>query len=166
MRWLEWLGIVPKDQRDAIKLTDRACWLVEPTQNPAAFYRALGALATTGSIVYLEGSTESEVPKFLEARESLDSMPVALGTILPASDRYHMPATPDNLIGLATLIEAHRIALPAIHTHLYKDGKVLVEWYDAFTDDPIYVSASIIETEVRRFAEALASRYRWAEHAA
>ncbi len=165
MRFLEWLGIVPKDQRHAIRITDPECWLVESTHSSAAFYRALETLAPPGSIVYLEGTTESEVPMFLKARQSPNSRPVALGTILPASDRYHMPATNENLIALADLIERYRIALPAIHTHLYLDQHVLLEWYDAFTDDPIYLSASIPEAEVRRFADALGARYRWAKHA-
>ena len=166
MRILEWLGILPRDQRDAIRLVDRECWCVAPTQNAAAFCRALAELAPPDSVLYLEGCTEDEVPKFLEQRQVPNPTPVALGTLLPTSDRYHIAATAQNLMGLSQLIDAYRITLPAIHVILYHHRQVLPEWYDAFTDDPMYVSAAIPEAIVESFARALGSEHRWTKHAA
>jgi hypothetical protein len=166
MRLLEMLGIIPKDQRGAIRLTDPECWRIEPTSDGARFYRALSILTRPGAILYVEGTCEREVTSFLRAHQVEHPTPIALGTVLPRPDRYHVAATLDNLRELAVLIQAHRMPLPAIHTHLYHEGRVILEWYDAFTDDPIYVSASVPEADIRCFAEALHCEYRWAEHAA
>ena len=165
MRLLELLGIVPKDQRGAIRLTDAECWSIDPTADGARFYRALSILTRPGAVLYVEDTCESEVASVLRAHQVQNPTPVALGTVLPRPNRYHVAATPENLRGLAVLIEAHRMPLPAIHTHLYHDQEVLLEWYDAFTDDPIYVAATVPEGDVRRFAEALHCQYRWAKHA-
>ena len=166
MRLLEWLGIVPRDQREAIRLLEPECWCVAPTQNAAAFCRALAELAPPDSVLYLEGSTEDQIPAFLEQRQVPNPTPVALGTLLPRSDRYHIAATAQNLSGLSQLIDAYRIPIPVIHVILYRGRQVLLEWYDAFTDDPMYVSPTMPEARVESFARALGSEYRWTRHAA
>jgi hypothetical protein len=81
---------------------------------------------------------------------------VAIGTVLPASDIYHVPATAHNLNALADLIDRYGIALPAIHTHLYDEQGMILEWHDAFTQ-PMLISSRIPEAQVRQFADAIGS---------
>ena len=166
MRWLELLGLVPKDQRNAIRLADTECWRVEPIRDAAAFYRAIISFAESGTVLYLEGSTEKRVPRLLEPRQISDPIPIALGTLWPVSDHYHVAATEGNLRELADLIDAYGIALPAIHTHLYRGRKVLLEWHDAFTDDPMFIAADVPESDVRALAGSLGCNYRLADHTA
>jgi hypothetical protein len=166
MRWLTWLGVVPKDQETPIELREQECWRVEGTKDPATFYRSLVQLLSPGAVLYLEGTTEKRVPAFLGTRLLPDHPPIKLGTILPTSDRYHVPATRKTLEALAALIEGGRIVYPAIHTHLYRGDQVLVEWYDAFSNDPMYVSSTISEATVAGFASAIGRPYSWAKHAA
>lgn len=163
MRWLRWLGLAADDEDPPIELREAECWRVEGTKDAAGFYRSLVHVASPGSIVYLEDTTDKRVPAFLESRRVPDHRPVKRGTILPRADRHHVPATPENLQDLAALIVRDGIRYPAIHTHLYKGEQVLVEWYDAFSGDPIYVSATVPEASVARFASGIGSAYSWAK---
>jgi hypothetical protein len=43
------------------------------------------------------------------------------------------------------------------HCHVYRNGVILLEWHDAFMDDPMYVSRAISEDGVREFANRLGS---------
>ena len=155
MRWLEVLGIVPRGDAQALRLTDRDPWEVGQTRDAAAFYRALHHLATATSVLYMEGSTEEQVPQFLETVPAEHRRQVAIGTVFPASDVYHIPATRENLTALADLIDRYGIALPAIHTHLYDEQGITLEWHDAFTDSAMLVSSRVPEDQVRRFANAI-----------
>jgi hypothetical protein len=53
--------------------------------------------------------------------------------------------------------KAEDVAAPEIcdHGSACRDQAVLLEWHDAFSDDPILLSAHLDETAVRRFAERL-----------
>jgi hypothetical protein len=154
MRWLEVLGILPRGDSQALRLTDRDPWEVGETRDASAFYRALHHLITPTSVLYLEGSTEKEVPRFLEMIPAEHPRQVRIGTVFPSPDIYHIPATPRHLNALADLIDRWGIALPAIHTHLYDDLGMILEWHDAFTE-PILVSSRVSEEQVRRFANAI-----------
>ena len=48
----------------------------------------------------------------------------------------------------------------AVHLHVYAQGKVLLEWYDAFWKDPLYLSEAIAEDRVRAFSSALGLSYK------
>ena len=45
------------------------------------------------------------------------------------------------------------------HCHVYREHSVLLEWHDAFTDGPMYISRSIGPHLVDQFAGALGSSY-------
>jgi len=164
MRWLEFLGIVPRGNSQALRLTDHDAWEVGETRDAAAFYRALHHLVTSTSVLYLEGSTEKHVPRFLDTVPAEHPRQVAIGTVFPSSDVYHVSATPHNLNALADLIDRYGIALPAIHTHLYDELGMILEWHDAFTQ-PMLVSSRVPEEQVRRFANDIGQSFARA-HAA
>jgi hypothetical protein len=166
MRWLEFLGILPKGDHAALRLQESEHWILTPTKDGAAFFRALAALAPPGSLLYLEGSTEKYVPRLLEPLQVSNPSQVGIGTIMPPSDLYHVPATADVLLPLAEVVERHGIAIPAIHVVVYRDNQVLLSWYDAFTDDPICLSSMLVEEQVRAFADSLGLTYSWGRHAA
>ncbi len=48
----------------------------------------------------------------------------------------------------------------AVHLHAYGQGRVLLEWYDAFWKDPFYLSEAIPEDRVRAFSSALGLAYQ------
>lgn len=161
MRWLEFLGIVPKGDHSALRIDSPEYWSVDATMDGAAYFRALARLAPEGAIAYLEGSTEDRVPKLLTPLQIANPKQVAIGTIMPASDLYHVPATPTVLASLAELIEQQGITTPAIHTVLYRGDQVLLSWYDAFSREPMALSSTFSEAQVQDFAGALGVDYRW-----
>jgi hypothetical protein len=79
----------------------------------------------------------------------------AISTIWPRPHSFHLPASAENLGQLAALAEKCAAMEIAIHLHVYAEGGVLLEWYDAFGRDPFYLSGAISEERVRAFSSAL-----------
>jgi hypothetical protein len=69
-----------------------------------------------------------------------------------------MKITRENLEGLAELSEHHAEPEIAIHIHVYKGNKVLLEWYDA-TSDPFRIAKEIGEEKVKEFCSKLGAEY-------
>jgi hypothetical protein len=91
-------GAVPKKERGGICLTDAEPWRVSPTKNVERFIRALPLLVPEDSVAYFEGTGDSHVAKYLR-RVSIrvPQVQVAVGTIWPRPDCYHVPLTAKNL---------------------------------------------------------------------
>ena len=83
---------------------------------------------------------------------------VALGTIWPRPDRYHVSLTPQNMEAMAAFLEAKPAGYFCSHCHVYEAGRVLLQWHDAFSD-PVYGSRRIGAETVSMFAAALDSAY-------
>jgi hypothetical protein len=166
MHWLEVLGILPKGNHRALRFNEPAHWEVDGTPFASLFFRALSEWAPPGSVLYLEGSSSKRVARFLSTRQVSSPEQVAVGTIMPAPDKYHVAARTENLVSFADLIDEHRITVPVIHVVLYNQGRVILSWYDAFCGGAILVSSSIGESVVRHFAAATEMEYRWRTHAA
>jgi hypothetical protein len=135
-------------------------WRIEPTRDVALFLRALAGLVPSGAVLYLEGGTPPPtVHTYLEERAARDIRPVEMGTIWPRPAQFHMAATAENLLGLADLAEHCASPEIAVHLHVYAGGEILLEWYDAFFDDPIYVSGAVPEHAVQAFCDRLGVTY-------
>jgi sugar phosphate isomerase/epimerase len=155
------LDLMPAQERQGIRLQGWPRWEVQPVRDVARFLRACAELAPPDAVLYLEGGRPPpEIRAYLAARAAQDTCNVAPGTIWPRPARFHVTATRDHLRGLAEL--ARHCAAPeiAVHVHLYAGGQVLLEWYDAFFDDPLYVSNTVPETSVQRFCTAAHTIYR------
>ena len=79
---------------------------------------------------------------------------VAVAILWPRPVYYHVPATPQNLTDLAALAESHAEPELAVHFHVYREGKVLLEWHDAF-GQPMLLDGGVSEKRVKAFADAL-----------
>jgi len=154
------LGWVPKEERRGIQLDVHAPqWEVCSPKEFPAFLRALVDLVPHGAMAYLEGGSPPEhLESFLKERGVPEVSRVAMGTIWPRPRVYHLPATPDNLRELADIAEHCAEPEVAIHFHIYKDGKVLLQWFDAFAD-PMFISKEIPEDRVRAFCGRLGIEY-------
>jgi hypothetical protein len=154
-------GATPREQLKGISLGRDAAWEVTPASNLPAFLRALPQLLPPNSILYLEGGTPPEqVKAFLDAHCVPEESHVAMGTIWPRPQAFHLPATGDNLSQLAQLAEKLATPQAAIHLHVYAGGRVLLEWYDAFWKDPFYLSSVIPDDKVRSFCSSLSLTYK------
>lgn len=154
-------NIVPKEEREGISLDSRTPhWKVSKVKYLPAFLRALVELLPQGSILYLEdGSPSGKLRQFLDEKSIHEQAHVAMGTIWPRPLVFHVPATAENLGELADITENCAEPEAAIHLHVYCEGKVLLQWYDAFTD-PFYISKEISEDKVRQFCNKLSIQYK------
>jgi hypothetical protein len=122
--------------------------------------RALCDLFPSGSILYLEGgSPPATVRSYLLDRQAAERCQVELGTIWPRPLQFHMPMTKENLMALADLAEGCAAPEIAVHVHVYLEGRVLLEWYDAFFGDPLYVSTAVGEEVVQQLCSKLGTGY-------
>ena len=151
---------VPAEERKGINLdVTTPQWKVANGATLPAFLRALADLAPNGSILYLEGGTPpAKLLKFLNEHSIPEQSHVAMGTIWPRPATFHLPAVRENLLTFASLAEHCQTPEVAIHMHLYHQGHVLLQWYDAFFD-PFYISKEVSEDMVRKFCETLSINY-------
>ncbi len=145
--WSRWFETTP-DMGDALE--GPQCWTVDTCRDAAMAFRALPPLFDDESFMVLEGTTEREFAEYLSQHAESQPFKVARGTIWPKSDFYHVPLRFAE--GLATVIERDSIALPSCHFHVHDGQRVLLEWYDSFTDVPMYIVDTIEQKEVEAFA--------------
>ncbi len=156
------LGWPTKENLSGASLALDACWELSAPADAAAFVRQLPELLPEGAVLYLEGtSMASEVRDFLDDRRSPTELKIARGTILPRPEVYHLPMTDANVAGLAELFETHASPEVCDHFHAYVGDTVLLQWHDAFFDDPLLLSAAIPEEKMKHFCDVLGCTCKW-----
>ena len=161
MKWLYKLfnAAIPEERRGICLKNPK--WEVSPLRDMPAFLRALIGIIPENSILYLEGgSPDKEISSYLEERKASNTSKVELGTIWPRPICYHMPVITKNINGFADIMEHHATPEGAIHLHIYLNGKVLLQWHDAFFDDPMYISEDLGEEKIKQFCEKLSLKYK------
>src|ERR1019366_8897622 len=139
-------GSVPKQKRGGISMGNVPHWEVSGMQwkHLPGFFRALPSLLPEGSVLYLEGTSRSarDLITFLQSHAAIGISKVALGTIWPRPRCAHASITSESMLELACLSE--RLVVPEVcsHLHAYKDGRILLEWYDAFSD-PVLIACDV-----------------------
>jgi hypothetical protein len=162
MGWLSKLfNATPKDELEGIRLnTFSPYWELEGKTTFAALLHALGDFLPKGCILYFEGGyPDRKLLDFFGAHAVSNQTHVAVGILWPRPVFYHVPATPQNLDNLALLAESYAGPELAVHFHVYQDGKVLLQWHDAFSD-PMLLDGEIPEGKVKTFASALGMTFR------
>lgn len=152
-------GAVPREERDGIRLTDAEPWRLGPTRDVQRFLRALPQLFPDGAVAYFEGTAERHVTEYLRGLSIQPSVRVAVGTLWPKPDVYHVPLTPESMESVADFLQRNPAGYFCSHCHVYRDGVVLLQSHDAFISDPIYISRAIPRDAVDGFARALGSSY-------
>ena len=146
---------------ESLQLDFVGCWAIScPRWDAVRGFASLPTLCDDGAILYLEGGVHSsEFAKFLRANAIPPQQEIARGTIWPRQTTHHLPATQSVFAKLSNLADHH--ALPEICEHLvvYLASTVLVDWYDLF-DREAYVSSSVPEQTIRRFADTHGATYR------
>ncbi|MBE0448318.1 MAG: hypothetical protein IBX64_09525 [Actinobacteria bacterium] len=162
MGWISrLLGYVTKEEREGISLGNSPAWEVSPPREPETFVRALHLLLPSDAVIYLEDTSNSkDIQEFLKPRQISNPLKVALGTIWPRPQCFHIQATPNNLEGLARLFSNHSPAEICIHFHAYNQAGIILEWHDIFSDDPLYISKAIPEQKIKSFSSSIGSSYK------
>ena len=161
MGWLgRLLGATPKWKLKGIRLdTRKPFWALEGKTEFPRFLRALVIFLPEESVLYFEdGSPTGKLLKFFKTRAIAEQARVAAATLWPNPRCYHVPATTENLTELAELAESCAEPELAIHFHVYSNGKVLLEWHDAFAN-PMLISGDIPKDRIRDFASTLGMQY-------
>jgi len=122
-------GGVPKTERGGIRLEERDPWEVAPTRDVERFLQALPLLAPEGAIAYFEGTGESHVAKYLREVSVSPAVHVAVGTIWPRPDCYHVPLTITSMEALAVFLTKRPAGYFCSHCNVYRDNSVLLQWH-------------------------------------
>jgi len=156
-----WSALFGSKRPDGLAMDHSAAWEVAAPSDHPAFFEQLAALMPQGSILYLEGTSFcQEVLAFLSETSVEPAVRIAAGTLWPKPRVFHVPATAENLKAVSDFLERHAQPEVCDHLHVYADGKVLLEWYDALMKDPLFVSKAIPEQDLRSFCEAQGLSYK------
>ena len=162
MGWLAKLfNAVPKEEANGLELdTNHPFWEVSEAEDFPSLFKALINLLPEGSVLYFEGGSPSgELESFFGQNSIGEQAHIAIGTMWPRPDIFHVLATKENLLALTDISE--RCAEPelAIHFHVYQGNKILLEWHDAFSQ-PMLLSGDIPEKKVKQFCDDLSVKYQ------
>ncbi|HEV2668562.1 MAG TPA: hypothetical protein VG324_26840 [Blastocatellia bacterium] len=109
--------------------------------------------------MYFEGTGESHVAEYLDRVSIPPQAQVAVGTIWPRPDCYHVPLIAATTEAFAQFLEQRPAGYVCTHCHVYRNGSVLLEWHDAFISDPMYLSREVSPEKVAEFAARLGSSF-------
>jgi len=162
MGWLGKLfGAVTKEEMQGICLdTSQSYWEVDGPKTFPELFHAFQGWSLPNLILYFEGgSPDTEINDFMAAYSIPEQAHVAVGTIWPRPKIFHVPASEDTLTKLAKIMEHHAEPELAIHFHVYQGTTLLLQWHDAFTQ-PILISGTLAEEQVKSFADSIGKKYR------
>jgi hypothetical protein len=121
---------------------------------------ALAEVLPPGLILYIEGTSIAPIVAAYFAHRPVEQpLPVRREVIWPRPKAYHMPMTPENVAGLAELMQ--NLAEPEVadHVHAYKASTAYFIWYDAWFDSPLYLRKDVPEDAVRRLCADFGCEY-------
>jgi hypothetical protein len=161
MKWLyKIFNAVPPSERKGINLTD-PFWEITPIENIESFLLALPLLVPDNSILYLEGvGLRDNLRSFLEEINIVNDIKVEMGTIWPKPKCYQILITEKSMKELSEIAKKYVPCEVASHVHVYKDNNILLQWFDAFIDEPIFLSKDIAEENVKEFCNKTGTIYK------
>lgn len=154
------LGRTAASGEPGLHMDEPECWEVSGTRDVERFLRALLILAPEKATVYFEGTAEPHIAECLRAVAIPPPVRIAVGTMWPRPDWYHVPLTAERMQRIASVLEAHPAGYFCSHLHVHDGSAILLQWHDAFGHDPMLVSRSVGEEAVKTFAAAIGSSYR------
>jgi hypothetical protein len=118
---------------------------VVPTEDSGAFFRHLPALLPVGSTLYFEAtSLVPDIREFFERHPASQTCQVHAGACWPWRERFHVAFSPEIARELSEVVKGFADTEICDHLLAYRDGKVLLEWFDAWFR-PLYLSRQIPE---------------------
>ena len=135
-------------------------WQVVGIRKAGEFFSALPEILVLPVNLSFEGtSISSDVQALFASNAVTPSLQIPTGTLWPKPSMFHVHATEQFLRQLATLAQRHAEPEICDHFHAYKGSRGLMQWYDAFSGDPLLVDESITETALEGFCRKLALEY-------
>jgi hypothetical protein len=119
-------------------------------------------LALPVNLCFEGTSISPDVQSFFASHAAKQILQIPPGTIWPKPSVFHVRATEQFLRQLAALAERHAGPEICDHFHAYDDNHAVLQWYDAFSGDPLLVDESVGEMKVQTFCRKLGVPYaRW-----
>lgn len=143
-----------------IRLEGEKVWEISSPKYIPKFIRNLAIIMPQGSILYLEGNPSRKIKAELNNFKIKPTVKVARATLLPAPICFHIPMTPENLDSIRYLFKKNVHASICYHFHVYASRNVLLEWHDAFFDDPFLISETIQEDKIKLFCDEVGCKYK------
>lgn len=137
-----------------------AGWELPEIKSAEKFFAALPEILPLPVNLCFEGtSITSDVRSFLVSSAATQTLQIPPGTIWPKSSVFHVRATEQFLDQLAVIARHHAEPEICDHFHAYSGNQGLMQWYDAFSGDPLLVSESIAEAKVQILSRNLGVPY-------
>ena len=103
-----------------------------------------------------------DVQSFFASHAATQIQQIPPGTVWPKPSVFHVRATERFLHQLAALARKHAEPEICDHFHVYDGNQGLLQWYDAFSGDPLLLDESVGEMKVQIFCRKLGVPYaRW-----
>mgnify|MGYP001619460860 FL=1 len=159
MGWFK--NLIKFKSPSGISLNFDGAWEVSSPKDFALFIKSLVKIMPVEAILYLEGTAITpRITKILESMECEPQAQVARGTIWPQSRCFHIPMSQENLNMIASLFEENASPEICDHFHVYSNNKVLLDWHDAFYDDPFLVDRQVPEDKLKSFSMSTNTIYK------
>jgi hypothetical protein len=138
-------------------------WEITGIDSAEKFFSALSEILLPPVNLCFEGiSIASDVQALFASNMVASSLEIPPGTIWPKPSVFHVRATEQFLQQLAVLAGKRAESEVCDHFHAFYDNQGLMQWYDAFSGDPLLVDEAIPETNVLSFCRKLGAQYaRW-----
>jgi len=154
------LGAVPPNEMAGAQLEGPIWEVAYEGVDHAAFIRHLPTLVQDGGVLVLEGGSPGEgLQAFLNDHALPAEVAVARGTIRPRAGVVHLPISERIMSALAGHAEHAAYPELCIHLHAYAAGRLVMQWYDAFSA-PCWLSQEIPEVQVRAFCSEVQTSFK------
>ncbi|MCD4707643.1 MAG: hypothetical protein K8S62_07875 [Candidatus Sabulitectum sp.] len=151
------MNLFKKRKRKSDMLEAVTSWEISPPSASVELFSCLNIVVPENSIMYFEDVYENKVKEVLKAISTDSKTIIHSGTLWPKPDVFHVPATDENYGKIQEIAENHFIS---VHFHILRNDVKVLEWYDAFDKDPMYISTIIDEERIKEFCEKLGLEYR------
>jgi len=138
-------------------------WQLSGITSAEKFFSVLPEILTLPANLCFEGTSSSlDVQSFFASHAATQILQIPPGTIWPKPNVFHVRATEQFLRQLAALADRHAAPEICDHFYAYDGNQGLMQWYDAFSGDPLLVDESVGEMKVQTFCRQLGVPYsRW-----
>ena len=131
-----------RNKAEAPSFDSKRAWISSPTPEPSKLLAAIVDFLPKESFLYVEGTVIDSQASALYCRNACSPVrKIVPDTIQPPPRSFHMPATVKVLTQLSTFMKANPSAKWGHHLKIYSAEGILVDWHDADTDWPVFLSS-------------------------
>ena len=140
---------------------NKTVWVISPPKKYSTFFTALQNLLPEDTVFYLEGTSICEtVRSFLQTVQIESAISIAAGTLWPKPEIYHVPVTSQVINKMMDFFENFAPHELFDHFHVYAKNKILLQGYDVFCTEPLLLSGTFLEEQIKIFCKTAGCDYK------